>query len=433
MSLRKNILSFGFFNVLRLVTAGFVASFILARWLGPANYGLYNILMIAPMILITFGELGVRQSTAFMIGKKLANESEIVRVVALLWILSSLFSVFLVFTTYYFQGLFNQNIVYLIAGMSLAPIGLITRYSNGIALGKQWISRINISGTVFIFVRCLLFVIVLIIFHYGIMGVLIVEIISSFIQGIIMLYWVKYDLCENLLPKWDSKIFSFLLIHGFKFALALFVISLNYKINLIILQRFVDDTSIGNFSLGVKIAELILMIPSAVGVVLFSHSTSDGDTKQFANTTAQVMRLTMYVCGFCALFIGIFCEPFVKILFGKEYLPSVPVIRMILPGVIAVAIFKILNANLTGRGYPLAAMWVYMGAIGVNVLFNFILIPIHGVIGSAEASTISYIFGAIIYAWVYARMSNLRLIEMFYQPAMDWKIFQSVVIKRRFF
>lgn len=422
MSLKKDILTTGFVRVFRRIVLGFASTLVLTRWLGPEGLGLYTALMVVPLILTSLGELGVRQSAAYMTGKKLAPETQVARVLAAVWVLSSAFSIVLVLAAYYVQGMHRHGLSYVLIGASLVPAGLITRYANGIALGKRWISRMNIGDTAQVAVRVGLLVGLVIGLHAGVSGALLVELLAASVPGLLMLYWLKRDIGISFMPLWDKTLGCSLVTHGFKFALALFVLTLNYRASVLILQRFVSHSDIGQFGLGMKIAELIWMIPSAVGMVTFSHSTAASDPQRFAQTTTQIMRLTVFVCGLCALGIGVFCRPFVVSLFGSEYLPSVPVIRALLPGCAAAVVFKVLNADLAGRGQPLAAMWVYLGALGVNVVSSLMLIPIYGATGAAVASSISYVAGAAVYALVYARMSGLKVTTMFCQPANDWQM-----------
>jgi O-antigen/teichoic acid export membrane protein len=425
VSLKKDILTTGFIKVFRRLVLGFASTLILTRWLGPEGLGLYTAFMVVPLILKSLGELGIRQSAAYMTGKKLAAETQVAGALASFWMLSSVFSLVLVLAAYYVQGMHREGLVYVLLGMSLAPAGLIARYANGIALGKQWISRLNIGETLHVVVRVGLLAALLIGLHSKVPGALIAELIAAVAPGLLMLYWLRRDLGVSFVPLWDKGLIFSLVTHGFKFALALFVLNLNYRASILILQRFVSHSDIGQFSLGVSIAALIWMIPDAVGMVTFSHSTGAGDPKRFANTTSQIMRLTLLVCGSCAVCVGVFCKPLVVILFGPEYLPSVPVIRVMLPGCVAAVTFKVLHADLAGRGYPLAAMWVYLGALGVNVAGALILIPQVGAIGAAIASSLSYIAGAVVYAMVYARMSGLKLMGVFYQPVSDWQMLKA--------
>ncbi len=428
MSLKKDILTTGFVRIFGLAM-GFACSLVLARWLGPEGLGLYTMFMVFPLIFTSLGELGIRQSAAYMTGKKLAPETQLARVLIMLWLMTSLFSLVFVFASYRLQGMHIYGMVYVLMGISFVPVSLVTRYANGIALGKQWIYRINIGEVLCAFTRLLLLTVFLIGLRRGVLGALVVQVISALVPGVLMLWWLRGDIGILFVPLWDKKLICSLLTHGFKFATALFVISLNYQVNILILQRFVSNSEIGQFSLGMKIAQLIWLLPAAVGMVVFSHSTSAGDSKFFVHTTSQIMRLTLLFCSLGGFSVYLFCKPFVGVVFGTEYLPSVPLIRLMLPGCMAAIVFKVLNANLAGRGYPLTGMWVYLGVLGINIMCNFLLIPIYGVNGSAIASSISYITGAVVYARIYARKSDTNLVEMFCQPAGDWRTIKSMVAK----
>jgi len=317
MSLKRDILTTGFVKVFRRIVLGFASTLILTRWLGPEGLGVYTVFMVVPMILQSLGELVIRQSAAYMTGKRLADERRIAGALASLWLVSSALSIFLVLLAYHLQGMQKHGLPLILIGMSLVPAGLITRYANGIALGKRWLSRMNIGETVQVVARVGLLIALLIGLHAGVSGALVVELLAALVPGLLMLYWLRRDTGLTFTPLWDRALVYSLLAHGLKFAIALFVLTLNYRASILILQRFVSHSDVGHFSLGVKIAELIWMIPAAVGLVTFSHSTAAPDPKRFAQTTVQIMRLTLLVCVVCALGIGIFCEPFVELLFGS--------------------------------------------------------------------------------------------------------------------
>ena len=302
----------------------------------------------------------------------------------------------------------------------------MTRYANGIALGKQWIGRINLAEACNVLARFALIVLLVVNFRLNVSGALWMEMIAIMVPGMLMILWLSKYLHLSFKPCVCYALLSSLFAHGFKFAIVLFVASLNYKVNILILQRLVSHGEIGQFSLGMKMAELIWLIPGAVGLVVFSHSTSVANSKGLVAETVQIMRLTLLVCGFFAVCVGVFCTPFIRIVFGSEYLPSVPVIRLMLPGCVAAIVLKVLYANLAGRGHPFAGIWVYLQVLVMNVACNLLLVPGHGTIGSAAASSLSYIFGAIAFMLVYARMSDISLTGMIYRPASDWLALKSV-------
>lgn len=425
MSLKKNIITTILVRVGRLFV-GFAGIMIMARWLKPEGMGILATFLAVPMMLVSLGELGVRQSIAFHVGQKKFTLQEIAGAVTLIWFFSSILSIILVLVVFYYQGLFKYGVGVCLVGSGLIAAHLLTRYANGIALGKQWIGRINLAEACNVLARFALIVILVVNFNLHVSGALWMEMIAIMMPGMLMIFWLSKYLHLSFKPCVCYALLSSLFTHGFKFAIVLFVASLNYKVNILILQRFVSHGEIGQFSLGMKMAELIWLIPGAVGLVVFSHSTSVVNSSGLVAKTAQIMRLTLLICGFFAVCVGVFCKPFIGVVFGSEYLPSVPVIRLMLPGCVAAIVLKVLNANLAGRGYPLAGIYVYLQVLVMNVGCNLLLVPGHGTIGSAAASSASYILGAIAFMWVYARMSDISLIGLICQPASDWLALKSV-------
>jgi O-antigen/teichoic acid export membrane protein len=405
---------------------GFAGMMIMARWLKPEGMGILATFLAVPMMLVSLGELGVRQSIAFHVGHKKFTLQEIAGAVTLFWFFSSVLSIILVLVVFYYQGLFKHGAGVCLVGSGLIAAHLLTRYANGIALGKQWIGRINLAEACNVLARFALIVLLVVNFNLRVSGALWMEMIAIMLPGMLMIFWLSKHLHLSFRPSVYYRLLSSLFAHGFKFAIVLFVASLNYKVNILILQGFVSHGEIGQFSLAMKMAELIWLISGAVGMVIFSHSTSVANSGGLVAETAQIMRLTLLVCGFFAVCVGVFCKPFVSTVFGSEYLPSVPVIRLMLPGCVAAIVLKVLYANLAGRGRPLAGILVYLQVLVINVACNLLLVPGHGTIGSAAAGSASYIFGAIAFMWVYARMSDISLVGLTCRPASDWLALKSV-------
>ncbi len=420
MSLRNDLVTTGCVKVFQRIVLGFCSTLLLTRCLGPRGLGLYTALLIAPLISQSLGSLGICQAGTFVVGKRLVPEARLVGALVSLWGLNSACCMILVLAIYCVQGMHAEGLMYMVVGVSLVPAGLTANYANGVVLGRQWIARFNVGEIVYFVVRLVCLVAFLTALNGGVLSALSVELLAIVAQGILLLYWIRRDVRTGFRPLWDTRLIQLLVTHGLRFAMALFVFTLHYRVGVLILSRCASHGEVGQFSLAMSIAALIWMIPDAVGMVTFSHSAATPDGKRFAQTTAQIMRLTLLVSSVCALCIAVLCRPVVAIVFGQEYLPSVPAIRIMLPGCVAAVIIRVLHADLSARGYPLVAVWVCLAALAVNVGISLALVHTHGTIGVATASTISYLAGALVYAFIYARMSNLRFATVFFRPHDDW-------------
>lgn len=419
MSLKRDILNTVVIRILRLFV-GFGGTMVLARWLKPEGMGRLAVFLAFPLMLSGLAEMGIRQSIAYYVGKEKYGIEEIGNAVSTIWVATSAISFGIVLGVYYFQGLFEYGRQQCFLGALIVPASLILRYCNGIAMGKQSIGSINVSEACNSILRIVLIVILVAVFNLAVFGALLMNVFSILLAGLLMLYWIRKNWQLNLRLSFDGKLLASLMIHGIKYALALFVITMNYRINILILQRYVDDVEIGYFSVGVRLAELIWLIPASVGMVIFSHSTGSRDPKQFSLKVVQMMRLHFLLCGLGAVVLAVICPYFIGIVFGKEYLAAVPAIRWMLPGIVAMVIFKVLNADLAGRGRPLLALKAFIFALLINVVLNFVLVPEKGVIGSAVAVTVSYMIGAVTLLCLYSKEIGVD-VKMMILGSLRWR------------
>ncbi len=99
----------------------------------------------------------------------------------------------------------------------------------------------------------------------------------------------------------------------------------------------------------------------------------------------------------------------VPLIFGNEYIPSIKIIQLILPGIIMVVLFRILSGHLAGLGRPEVTLYVFLPALVINVLLNLWWIPDYGGEGAAMATNVSYIFGTLGYIIVYSRIIKVSI------------------------
>ena len=96
------------------------------------------------------------------------------------------------------------------------------------------------------------------------------------------------------------------------------------------------------------------------------------------------------------------------------------VVRTIIPGIFIFTIFKIRHSDLAGRGKPQVALFVMIPAVLLNVILNIVLIPAHGAEGAALASSISYVFGAVLFLICYKNSVGVTLQTLFAFKSADF-------------
>jgi len=167
-----------------------------------------------------------------------------------------------------------------------------------------------------------------------------------------------------------------------------------------------DIRQLAFFSVCFSVADRLMQMPQT-----FANALSATQMAEYGRDKDRLFRMTSkastYVLlGALPILIGVACigGPFVRVIYGSQYLPAIPVF-------IVVALFSIPKAILTpaqsllysAEDLGFILKWGCIAA-AINVLLDFVLIPSHGAIGAAWANGIAQTFAAVsIWGRVLAR------------------------------
>jgi O-antigen/teichoic acid export membrane protein len=168
-----------------------------------------------------------------------------------------------------------------------------------------------------------------------------------------------------------------------------------YRLDIFVVNYFLEPAQVGFYALGVVISESLWQIPHAVAVALFPRTarTLDQGAEAF---TCFVTRQVFLLASLLGLVIALASPVVVPMVFGARFGPSVPVIWWILPGTVALAVGKVMSADLTARGKPEYNSIIALATLGATALLDFTLIPRMGIRGAALASSITYSLETIL-------------------------------------
>ncbi|SFF19351.1 Membrane protein involved in the export of O-antigen and teichoic acid [Paenibacillus algorifonticola] len=410
---------------LLVLFGAFIVSVLTARLLGPEGKGMITAILVIPTLVVTIADLGIRQAAAYLIGKKLFNYNDIVSTLLFMWLISSTLSVAVVMGILLLQYGGEYSWELLVICTLTVPVNLAIQYLRGIMQGKGNIGSIN---KVEMIKTALNFIILLILVWALGMGVLGAALTQLLMAAFTLGYSMKLLLGEVKFKfKYIHPIPQQMMRQGFSFALALFIIQLNYRVDVIILERFTGVIEVGIYSVGTNLAELIWQLPAAIGLILFSRSASSSSNQAAVERTAKLIRVIMPVLIVFGIFFWFMSPLFIRLLYGAEFAESGQVIRYLLPGIIAMVLFKLIHSDLSGRGAPLFSLRVSVIALIMNVVLNFILVPKYGAVGASISSSISYMYAGVAFIIFYARRESISLSRLLILNKEDWAQIKSKI------
>lgn len=395
---------------LAVTAANLMIGIILSRILGAAGFGLYSSIIVVPMIVIGFTQLGIRRATMYHLGSKKHSEDNIVSAVFILLLITSVLSVSISGLVFLFSESKNADPLLLTLVLITVPLVLCNVYAGGIFLGKQEILRANILNagpTVLNLVFIILFVWIL---KLSVRGAF----LALFLGNSGMFFFVFYIIRKSYRITWKyhEGIMKSMIRLGVVFALSVFIMQLNYRIDIILMKKYSTLEQVGLYSLAVQMAEMLWHVPYAIETIVLTRSANAPDDQLVHKTVASILRVSL-IFGIIACLVLILVAPFlIPFIFGKEFTGSVPMIRWILPGIMCLVVFRILNSRLAGMGKPQIAIYTFLPSLVINVILNIIWIPKLGGMGAVWATNVSYASGAILFLIVYTRITKMSILEI---------------------
>jgi len=387
-----------------------VTSIIVSRVLGPSGKGIYSLAVTIPTIVAMLSTMGMNSASVYLLGKKTGHQGSIlgnvlVYSLAAGTLISGLCFALMPFWERFF--LHNSPPVYLYLALPLIPFLMVFDNISYTLLGHRDMFKyglFNLINPVFYFALLLIF------YFLGALDVTraiwayIFGVVVSICAGLFMLF--KNGYAEGL--SLDKGTFVKAAKFGIKQHLGTIFQFLNYRLDFLIIAVFLAPSEVGLYSVAVLIGETIWYIPNALGQVLYPQTISS-DKKTADSFTPLVCRNTVIFTLVPAVILYLISGSVIPWLFTDRFLPSVTALKLLLPGIVALSIGKILSSDLVGRGYPYYSSFVAFVALIFTVIFDILLIPRFGINGAAVASSISYISSACTIMYLFHKTTGISV------------------------
>lgn len=184
---------------------------------------------------------------------------------------------------------------------------------------------------------------------------------------------------------------------AFPLALSTVAISLYQRIDQVMLHNMSGDKVLGPYVVAVQITEFFSLLPVALMSSLFpTLSRSASDPQRFDRYLRESYRfLLVVVFAACAVVTPV-AAPFVKLFYGKEFLPAAPLLIVLIWSEVPIFfIVVIINAMIASRIQRFMPLSAFAGA-ACNILLNLVLIPRYGALGASWATVVSYCLANIV-------------------------------------
>jgi O-antigen/teichoic acid export membrane protein len=401
-----------------------------ARIWGADARGMLAAAMIWPTIIGNVFDLGMSRSLPYFIGRRIGSVEQILSVALALWLVTSSLAMIAVAALLLSPFTPELPMLWIILVTTTLPGQVFAGYARGFALGVNrprfwshyfWLTNpitlavIIVGGLILGLDKP----------HHAWIYVMAHILGSGAGVGLglrLMTQYAPLRLASN--PAVMFAVFRKSIVFG----IATLMLRINYQIDILILSLpafLVTKGDLGNYAIGVAVANILWQMPKALGTLLLGRGASTKDDFEFSCRTASVVRVTVVASLPAAIVLFLIAPVLIPMVYGVDFNQSGLMVQILLPGIIAFFAARIFEGTLNAQGKAWCITGVMGGAALLNITLNILLVPAYGISGAAIASTVCYILGAVALCFVFAYVTRIGPAAVFLPRPADVRLIKA--------
>jgi len=408
----------------------FFVGVLVARYLGPEQYGLMNYVISFVTLFTVIAAFGFDSITVRELAKTPEQRDEIMGSAFWTRIAFSTLAYILVLLIGFFSHSNSETFLMIaLYGLYLftTPFTVIRNYFTSIVQNK-YIVKSEISRT------CIgaLIKILLLYFKFP----LIYFVCAAAFDFVLVAggYVISYKTMVGSLNKWklDFSIAKFLCFESWPLALSSSAIIVYQKIDQVMIKNMIDDDSVGYFATAASFMALVMFLPGILSQTITPMLVKLKRENELAYLEKRQIFTNIMVWGTLIISVVISLNSYciIKLTYGDSYIAAVPVLQILS--------WKTFGAALSEASGHLIIIdgkqkWVFVrnlfGSIAC-VFFNLILIPLWGIEGSALVAVITTLITGFLSLAIIPSYRTIFKVEL---NAILWGWKDLIHIKKFFY
>lgn len=384
--------------------SGLVVGVIVARYLGPEQYGLMDYVVSYVFLFQSFAIFGL---DVIEVREEARGQQPFQSIIGTAFTIKVVLSVFfmgaVILTSLWTDADAYTTLLVAIYSFSIVlnTLGVIRNYFTAI-VQNEYIVKAEIVRTLIgvgiklgllLLHASLTWFIVVYMFDFVLLG-----------SGYIMAYRSKV----GSLKEWtfDASLARFLLRESFPLLLTNVAVIIYQRIDHVMIGQMIDKVAVGYYSVASRFVEVLIYIPMMLAQTITPVlvSVRERSQQEYICKSQQFMNFSLWCSLMVAALTSLSAYWIVRYTFGVNYLAAVPVLQVLAFKAVSVALSNTAGAMLVTEGLQRWA--IFRDGLGciVCVVLNYFLLPRYGIIAAAFVAIASnvaagYLADALIPAY----------------------------------
>lgn len=395
---RRHLANLSWIFGARIFTMGisFLATVVVARALGPGNFGELDY----ALAIIGLGSIIANFGFTELLYRELIKHPErrgaLLGTVFVLRLGTGLITALAIIGFAFFSPIDTVSRTLLIVLAAMIPLDTLALFTQPfMAEARSKVpSLISMAG----WTIAAIMKIVLIALGHGVIWIALTYILEHALYGIayylsyrrMLGQSVRFTFAPSLVPMFFKAGVTILLSGTF--------VMLYMRIDQILIRHFLDADAVGFYSAAVRLIEIANIIPSALVVGLYPAvlGVRQSSEERYVNR----VRFQFLILISCSLVVMLgfllIAETLVELVFGAAFLPSVSVLSIYALGFPAIfTIGKIIDVLYTDNLLRTLVLTTGLSAL-INISLNLLWIPEYGIEGAAWATVASFYLACVV-------------------------------------
>lgn len=362
---------------------------LVARYLGPEQYGLMNYVISYVCIFQVFANFGLDNIQIREEAKHIEQRDVIIGTAFTIKVILAILTIALVAVSVLITEAnpFTRLMIMLYStSIVLNSFNVIRNHFTSIVL-NEYVVKTEISRTVIgAFIKIgLLYAKADLIWFVGVYTFDFVLLASGYISS--------YRLKAGRLKSWhfDKKWARYLIRQSFPLMLSGAAVMVYQRIDQVMIGKMIDDASVAQFSVASKFVEILIFVPTIIAQTVspLLVQTREKSEDVYRNKAQMFMNITIWGSLLMSAAMSLLSYYIVLWTFGEKYLPAVVILQILSFKAVSVALSNTAGQLIIIEGLQKYA--IYRDSFGclICVIFNLLLIPRFGTTGSAIVAILS--------------------------------------------
>jgi len=407
---------------------GYLSRLIIARFLGPGDYGLvslgYGLMDITATISLLGFSAGMQRYISFYKGK--GDEGRIKGTIIGALKISFSLSLALTFLLLFYADWISIHVfhdaeltpvlrIFLIA----APFWVLATILTSGTIGFQEI-KYRVYTMLFKDTFKLIAIVILLVLGYGVIGASI-----GWVLAIVGTSFLAFYYLEKVFPILHSKVKAVsvdkeLLFFSFPLIFAGLAGLITGWTDTLMLGYFCTSSEVGIYNVAAPTAKLLQIVPGAFALIfmpvvteLYARNMGRELRSTYSSVTKWIFSLTLPAF----LLMSLFSTRVIEMMFGSEYIVGATALSILSFVYFIYALAGLAGSLLITYGKTRTVMGCSFVGAGANFIFNLLLIPVYGVNGAAVATGFSVVLMSVLHLFfVYSITKTLPFKKSYLKP-----------------